>query len=365
MGSSFVRYGVRIALVLAGAAALLLRPNAAWVEQSYVNGAYPVWQRAISNVTLRVPFSLGDIAGLWGIGLGIWLIVHAIRQARARRDWRPLASGALSLLALAGVYAAWFIVSWGWNYDRAPVETRVRYDAANVNPRAVERLRGIAMAHMNALAAQAHAHSNEPLDRDALRAAWTPVIARLGNAWTANVGRPKVSIADPFMSATGTSGFINPFTLESQLATDLLWFERPFNLAHEWTHVAAFAREDEANYVAALTCTRSSDPVIAYSGWFSLFTYLPGRHHYTHSDFSPLVWQDFEALRERNARHINLSLARLSWRAYSSYLKSNHIASGVENYNEVTRLLVGIPLDREGLPELPTPHEAAASGARP
>ena len=36
--------------------------------------------------------------------------------------------------------------------------------------------------------------------------------------------------------------------------------ERPFDLAHEWSHDAAYAREDEANYLAIITCLRSADP---------------------------------------------------------------------------------------------------------
>jgi hypothetical protein len=71
------------------------------------------------------------------------------------------------------------------------------------------------------------------------------------------VGTPKPTLTDPFMLATGTSGFINPLTLNVAIASDVLWFERPFNLAHEWSHVAAYAREDEANYLAIVTCLRS------------------------------------------------------------------------------------------------------------
>ena len=48
--------------------------------------------------------------------------------------------------------------------------------------------------------------------------------------------------------------------------------------------------------------------------------------------------------------HYWVELAQLSWRTYNSYLKTNHIATGVENYNEVTRLYLGIPLDANGLP---------------
>ena len=62
------------------------------------------------------------------------------------------------------------------------------------------------------------------------------------------------------------------------------------------------------------------------------------------------MWQDFAALRVRDSRHINVLLAHWTWRTYNVYLKSNRIASGIENYNEVTRLILGAPLDGQGLP---------------
>ncbi|MGA8098711.1 MAG: DUF3810 family protein, partial [Candidatus Cybelea sp.] len=207
-----------------------------------------------------------------------------------------------------------------------------------------------AMAEMNALAAPAHARAELPLDLDELRAAWLPAVQRAGDDWTHSVGHAKPTIADPFMLATGTSGFINPLTLNVALASDLLWFERPFDIAHEWSHDAAYAREDEANYLAIVATLRSPDPVLQYSGWFELFLYLPQKRHYAHREFVPLVWQDFAALRKRDARHINAKLAHWSWRTYNVYLKSNRISSGIENYDEVTRLMLGAPLDAQGLP---------------
>jgi hypothetical protein len=331
---------LEVVAMLAGAFALLVRPSAEWVERAYAGGFYPGWQHVAAAITLPLPFSLGDVAGLAAILAFVWLLVKSIRTPKLL-----LAAG-----ALAGVMAFWFEASWGWNYDRAPVESRVRYDATAANDAALTQLRTLAMARMNALAAPAHARP--AYDRDALRTAWLPVVRRLGDTWDPDVGRYKRSIFDPFMTATGTSGFINPLTLESQLASDLLWFEEPFDLSHEWSHAAAFAREDEANYIAVLTCIRSKDPAIAYSGWLELFLYLPPLRKYDRKAFSPLVWEDFAAIRARNARHLNLSLSRFTWHAYGAYLKSNHIAAGVANYNEVTRLFLAVPLDPDGLPVL-------------
>ena len=346
----FFRLLLRVLGIAAGLFSLLWRPSAQWVETVYVNGAYPAWEHFIHAVTQSLPWSLGDFAGLLGVGLIVWRIVVAVR-ARRKSGWLRAFVAVIDIAAVCGVYALWFNAAWGWNYDRAPIETRLAFKGSAITQRAIDDLRSRAIARMNALAPAAHARAGVPLDTARLRDAWLPVVRRGGDMWNPRVGGPKATIADPFMVATGTSGFINPFTLNVQVASDLLWFERPFDLAHEWSHVAAYAREDEANYLAILTCMRSRDPVVQYSGWLELFLYLPPLQTYKHSTFAPLVWADFAALRARNARHINLTLALWSWRTYNVYLKSNHVASGIQNYNQVTRLILGIPLDRRGLPE--------------
>ncbi len=327
---------------------MLLQPNAAWLESAYVNGAYPVWEHFAFAAALPVPWSLGDVAVLAGVAALIWRIIRFARLRR--RDASAIALVALDCVAILAFYAIWFEVSWGWNYARAPLETRVRFEPSRVTPAAAAGLRARAMEQLNALAATAHARAQVRFDSVSLRQAWLPAVQRAGDNWTPLGGPAKPTIADPFMVATGTSGFINPLTLNVALASDLLWFERPFDLAHEWSHDAAYAREDEANYLAIVTCLRSTDPVQRYSGWMALFLYLPQKRHYAHREFSPLVWADFTAIRKRDLRHINYTLAHWSWRTYNVYLKSNRIASGIENYNEVTRLMLGVPLDARGLP---------------
>lgn len=330
-----------IALIVIGAIVSLWRPSAAWVEQRFSNGYYPGWQHFWASFTPAIPFAVGDAV----IAAGIIVIIAALLFARPW--WRCI----VGIGAIAGLYALWFYAGWGFGYDRAPLQTRVQYAPARVSDARVVALRTRAIAEINRLAPLAHAAQHgDDLDLSDLQAAWEPVVQRLGDGWVPSVHASKPALAGWFMDKSGTSGFTNPFTLETQLAPDLLWFERPFSQAHEWAHVAGFNREDEANYVAALTCLRDRDVVAQYSGWLELFLYLPQKQKYARKEFVPQVWADFDAMRARNAHFVNLSLSRFSWRVYNSYLKTNHVASGVQNYDEVTKLMAGIPLDREGLP---------------
>ena len=196
---------IRALAIAAGLFLLVWQPNAAWIERAYANGAYPVWEHVAVALDAIAPWSLGDVAVLAGVVLVAWRL--------RRRDW-------LGALAILGCYAAWFQVSWGWNYDRAPIEARVRYDATRVNSAAIERLRAHAIAEMNRLAPLAHAR--ERFDLTTLADAWRPVVRAGGDAWTPSVTGPKPTLADPFMAATGTSGYINPLTLNVHLASDLL-----------------------------------------------------------------------------------------------------------------------------------------------
>ena len=327
---------VELLICAAGIAVLVLHPDAAWVERYFSNGYYPGWERGWYAFTPQIPFSVGDAVVI----AGVVAIVGSLALRRRR--------GIIDACAIAAVYLVWFYAGWGWGYARPPLTVRVAYDPQRITTARIAALRGRAIAELNALAPAAHARRRfSVID---LQRAWLPVVQRLGDRWTPRVSAAKPTLGGWVMDRNGTSGFINPWTLETQLAPDLLWFERPFDQAHEWSHAAGFNREDEANYIAVIAALRDVDPVARYSGWMELFLYLPQPRHYARATFSPLVWQDFTAIRARNARFVNLDFSRFSWGVYNSYLKSNRIAGGIANYDEVTRLAVAIPLDAGGLP---------------
>ena len=84
---------------------------------------------------------------------------------------------------------------------------------------------------------------------------------------------PKRSLLERYFRAAAIDGMTDPFFLEVIINPDTLPFERPFVLAHEWAHLAGYANEAEANFVAWLACTQG-DAMARYSGWLAIFEHV-------------------------------------------------------------------------------------------
>ena len=75
---------------------------------------------------------------------------------------------------------------------------------------------------------------------------------------------------DFYFRRVAVDGMTDPFFLETLANQGLLPLERPFVVAHEWGHLAGYAEESEANFLAWLICMRGGDAT-RYSAWISLF----------------------------------------------------------------------------------------------
>jgi hypothetical protein len=334
-----------VAVLLAWTAASAPLPRG-WIEYGYANGVFALMNRAFVPVTNLVPFAVGDVELLVVlIALVAWWIRALRRTPRARR-----LSVAMRLTAHIVGYAALGVVLfellWGLNYRRATIAARVDFQNARVTDAAVavfsERIVGI----LNANVAAAHA---ETLDRSKLHAAFEPVVRRLGDGWDVAVTRPKFTLLQPYYDAAGIGGQYSPFSFETMLNAEFLPFEVPRALAHEWSHAGGFTDEGDANYIGTLTCLRSNDPLIRYSGAFWTYGELPEAQR-RRLRLDPHVIADFEASRERFLRHYQPQLFSIQWRFYDRFLRTNGVKGGVASYGFFLKLLVGTPLDAEGLP---------------
>src|SRR5262249_4472246 len=135
---------------------------------------------------------------------------------------------------------------------------------------------------------------------------------------------------------------------------DVLPIERPFVVAHEWAHLAGYADESEANFVAWLVCTRGG-ALARYSG--SRPPYCPGSDTLPRGDSPPRPAAAREGPRQ-DLLAINARLLRstpvvrdAAREVYDSYLKANRVERGILSYDAVVRLVLGTRFDAGWTPK--------------
>ena len=89
------------------------------VERVYSHGLYPRLQPVISAVSAASPIALLDPAAALLLAIGIVVCVRRYRVF----GWRRTMSGMLTAgLVTAAIIYLWFLLFWGYNYRRLPLE---------------------------------------------------------------------------------------------------------------------------------------------------------------------------------------------------------------------------------------------------
>ena len=341
-----------VVLLLTAAAAALAPLPAALVERMYSTGAYPALQRLLTSFSNRISVALIDVLLVAAV---LWL---AFLAAGARRlfgsgpawgIWRLIGR---TVVPAAALYLG-FLALWGFNYRRLPLEAKLAFDPQEVTPDAGRVLASTAVLRVNALHDGAHVAGwpAEGAVDTSLAKAFSAVERDVGASGATVPGRPKRTLLDWYFRPAGVAGMTDPFFLETLVASDLLPFERPFVVAHEWSHLAGFADEGEANFIGWLTCVHGAAPA-QYSGWLFLYSELAGglprrdrAELAARLDSGPR--EDLRAVAERQAHNVSPKVSAAGWRVYDQYLKANRVDAGAASYAQVVRLVLGTKLGQE------------------
>ena len=330
-----------LAVLLLSAGAFLIPTPAGIVEGMYSTRLYPIVQQIATRVSNLAPFALLDVLIL--VVACWWTLALVGDLRRGRGTWMRAAAAILvRTIEVAGVLYLVFLVTWGLNYRRVPLADKLQFRADAVSQDAAAALAATAVERANALYDRAHAAG----DGTALTDAFARSERDLGAARLAVPGRPKSTILDLYFRRAGVDGMTDPYFLETLIARDLLPFERPFVVAHEWSHLAGYADEGEANFVGWLTCLRGSDSD-QYSGWLFLYgetmaSVRPDVRPAIAARLAPGPRSDRRAIAERVRRQLNPRVSAVGWSVYDRYLKANRVEAGTASYAEVVRLALGV-----------------------
>lgn len=340
------------------------------VEQYYARGVYPTLQAHLTSLSNRAALSLFDLTLTLTVAVLIGGWVFYVRRARKQRSLRPIGRGLLTTVTALSIMYLWFLFAWGFNYARQPIEAVVPFDAARVTPQAVRALAEHAVREANRTHAAAHA-AGFPSVHDTPRAlidAVHQVERELGRPRATSVASPKTSWLSPFFRASGVSGMLAPFYLETLLNPDLTGPERPVVLAHEWAHLSGYAPESDASFVGYLAALRAG-PAAEYSAWLEMVSesvnqLQPVTQRLVLERLEAGPRQDQAAIRER-LKALVQPVERAAWSTYDQMLKSQGVEEGVRSYSRVIQLLLGTDVLKVPSPKPPTSAKATVGRQAP
>ena len=369
----------KISVIAAAAVAAAVRVPATVVERAYAARLYPFIQSNLTFASNQSPVALFDVAivavAVAWVG-GWWWSVRRARKARSL--WPVLRGLGTTVSAIAAVYL-WFLAAWGFNYARPPLESLLRFDPSRVTPAAVRALAERAVGGGQRTPGPpppARVPARHPVAPPrgggggrggrppnpppppppaagfpalnevpaALVESLHEVERRLGRPRATVPSLPKPTLLSPFFRASGVSGMLAPFFLETLVNPDLTGPERPMVLAHEWAHVAGYAPESDASYVGLLAAL-AADPASQYSAWLELTfeaanQLQPVTRGLVLAALGPGPRADQAAINQRLQAMVR-PVEQAAWVTYDRLLKSQGVEEGVRSYSRVIELVLG------------------------
>ena len=354
-------------------AAVVVMPGLMWIlgrfsaatERMYTEGLGQFLGRSLAWASGRVSFSVMEtlfvllvLYVLVFAGLGVY---HVVRGRRG--VWNAAACGLLRLGAITGVLALVFYVAWGFNYARADLITRLKWQeaaqAVQTDTGALARLCEQVVAAGNGFyeASTGSKDLGRPTELpmpvselDAgIDAAYVRVAERLhlDPSFAVSRGRAKPVFLSTIMSHLLTLGFYSPWTGAAHYNRDMPSCRLPEVVAHEKAHQRGVTSEDEANFFGFLACIYSDNAYTRYSGYLmAQRQLLPELYKRDRDRFTALIKQrdpgvqrDADAINAFRERFVS-PISNASQNVNNLYLKANRVSQGIKAYQRSAQLIL-------------------------
>lgn len=279
----------------------------------------------------------------------VGLFIHRFIQ---KTGWKSKILYTIRSLANGlGALVFFFLILWGFNYQRTPIFQQLALKPQALNLAQLKWEVGITTRLV--------VQSRNQVTGDTLAIGFTIRYPELEKLVRTNMGenldilglnftgRPRTKMFPPpgFMRKMGILGIYFPFTGESYIDPTLHPLEQPFTVAHEMAHSYGVTDEGEANFIAWVICSNSEDPLLRYSGQLRLLQYqmrdfyrmAPEEYKVWVKTLDPGIRNDLNSLRIASEAIKPFSL-ELSRKSNDLFLKSQGVKAGVNSYQQLPML---------------------------
>lgn len=344
----------------------LAKVNQDFAELIFARKIYKVISHVVSFLSDKVPISLMEVEVILVpvlVVLGIVLLVYQIirHKKKGKTISYIMLLSVVNVACIASILFFMYVFMAGINYHRYSFAKISGYD---IQESSVEDLYQMTLSLAERAAEARNRISEEggeftkdgnvSIDKSNwkdLVAAEVKAYAKEGEVCPELKGNYKSVKSVDFsrvMSAMEITGIFWPFTMESNVNTDVVDYSIPATMGHEMAHLRGFMREDEANFISYLICSNSDNPVLQYSGLMLALSYA-GNQLYNQSP------EDYEKVRAAYTAEMSADLredyyywvqfedtaiSTASNTVNDNYLKANNQSDGVKSYGRMVDLLL-------------------------
>ncbi len=320
-----------------------------WIESYYSNGLYPIISNFFRRIFGWIPFSVGDVLYFLLLVIflrWVWLLILT-RMSPFRAHLYSL-GGFISIVFFA------FHFLWGLNYYRIPLHeqmgiVRLEYaqeELIEATEKHIDKLNSIhhVLVDDDSLAVEVPYKR-----REMYRMSSTTYKHLTLDSIDLSFRRKSIknSLLSTPLSYMGFSGYLNPFTGESQVNKKIPKTIFAFTSCHELAHQLGYASEGETNYIGYLACANNVDMYFRYSGELAAVQHLL----YDIAQYDKTLYKtyfnqlNFGIQKNIQNNHDFWDSYHTPWEAYfkkiyDAYLKANRQKEGIRSYNEMVGYLV-------------------------
>lgn len=332
----------------------LSKKNPDMVERLYSSGIYKYIGSTLSIITGALPFSLGEIIVIFSIIFIVISIIKLIYRIATKgiKSCDMLSYSKKVLIAFSAIYFIFNII-WGINYYRLSFSQIANIDTRPATIIELEALCSDLIDKTNNLKTEIQLNkenmAGKTKPRYILKNAYKGYdeIKYIYPELKGSYGKPKGVLFSKAMSYMGITGIYFPFTGEANVNIDIPHVLLPSTATHEMAHQRGFAREDEANYIAYLTCKLHPDLNFQYSGHILALIHSMNvlyrddreKHNELSKKMSDNVKKDFIEINKYWEKYEG-PIEEASNKMNNVYLKSNNQKDGVKSYGRMVDLLI-------------------------
>ncbi|PKM50326.1 MAG: DUF3810 domain-containing protein [Firmicutes bacterium HGW-Firmicutes-7] len=327
--------------------------NTEFIEKNYSRGIYPIISKALTSISNKVPFSIGEVLVIVFV-IGICVVTFKLITYIIKKKYHKLILGISYMVFCSSLLFCIFDGVWLLNNYRTNIEDLMSLSIENNDKQALVDTFEALIIKTNSL--------RQELSEDDNNLAWGLSKQEiLHNAYKGYdgvnqqydfIGKDIVLVkgllSSPIQTMSGYTGIYLFFVGEPSVNIQAPIFTIPHTACHEIAHQKGFAQEEAANYIGFLACKNNEDLIFQYSGYFSAMTYVgnaiftvdPQIYYELTASYDEQVQNDIMYVREFWQRAQKKATSKVANHLNDAYLKAYNQPEGIKSYGRFVDLLV-------------------------